>query len=265
MIPGKWVDYDFRDIPPGQSAGLNEQSHDQLCAATAEIPLFSAAFPELMVPRSQWKERIERTKAKWRSTVQQIYGQGQEGSCVGFAGAQTLETTCTRRYGKQAWVSLSGMSVYRWIGSSAQSGAMISDGMKQIATVGALPVNSPENAAKYAHTHPRTGFKNQFATNWKDTAKLFRVTKHARCEGADEVGSALLAGLMGFVGRNGHSVPYGYLDYSGNAFLAAYANSWLPSWGDEGWGYDSERVFSNVDLLVAVEVSTRPDLDIPIL
>lgn len=184
-------------------------------------------------------------------------------NCVGFGSAQMLETTLRRRYGIAHWVSLSGMSVYKRIGSSAQSGAMISDGMDAVME-GALPADTMENRAKYQHVHPYTGFSKKLPNGWRDTAKLFHGTSFAIAEGPDAVASALLNGFLGILGRQSHCIPYAYLDTfdNGGGFCAAYPNSW-GDWGDEGFGYDSERIFGNVSLYVLLDVVTRPDLKLP--
>lgn len=262
-VSNSFVDLDLSQPPAGLGAGLIPQSKDEVARLfSRDLPSFEKAMPGKMVPRSQWKERAERTSRAYRATISKIYNQGQEGSCVGFGSAQMLETTLRRRYGIAHWVSLSGMSIYKRIGSSAQSGAMISDGMDAVME-GALPADTFESRAKYPHVHPYTGFSKKLPEGWRETAKLFRGSSFAIAEGPDEVASALLNGFLGIVGRQGHCIPYVYLDTfdSGGGFCAAYANSW-GDWGDEGFGYDSERIFGSVSLYVLLDVVTRPDLQL---
>lgn len=262
-IQSQHIDNDLSNPPPGQGTGWIEQSKGELAAATRHIPYFSSEFPELMVPESQWKERALRTRTQFRESITKIYSQGNEGSCVGFGAAQMLETTLRRRYGLAHWVSISGMSVYKRIGRSSSSGAYIPDGIEAIVEEGALPDDSAENKARYAHTHPRTGFSKSLPSGWEQTAKLFRGSKWAQCNGKEEVASALLNGYVGIVGRSGHCIPYVYLDFSGNDPVACYANSWDVDWSDNGFGYDSVRTFSSVTLYVLLDVVTRPELLIP--
>jgi hypothetical protein len=73
----------------------------------------------------------------------------------------------------------------------------------------------------------------------------------------------MLKKRCGIVGRSRHCVPYVYLDFDGNSPVVAYANSWSRSWGDSGFGYDSERVFRDLVCYVILEVSFRPSIDLP--
>lgn len=246
-----FIDYDLSIVPSDQAAGCLEQ---ELVGDD-----FEYAFPDRMVPRSQWNERIDRVAALFQATTTQIYSQGNEGSCVGFAICQALETFLRRAYGVKHWISLSGMSVYKRIGRSPQSGAYINDGMNAVKTEGALPVNSADNTARFKHTHPRTGFGNPLPSGWQETGRLFRVLKSVTCRGTDQIISALLHGATGIVGRQGHAVPYCVPARNGNRYFAKYANSW-GNWGENGWGYDSESILSSITMLAIVEVYYRPDM-----
>lgn len=112
ILPSKFIDYDFSIVPPGQNRGLLEDE-SKTEALMKAAPNFSDVFANLMVPKSEWKARIDKHRENWRKTVTQIYSQGSEGSCVGFGATQALETFLRRRYGFANWVSLSGMSVDR--------------------------------------------------------------------------------------------------------------------------------------------------------
>lgn len=261
-IHSSFVDLDLTNVPADQSSGLVELPENEMVARLAAVPNFSEKFPQYMVPKSQWAERIGRVSKQMRGTVTKIYSQGNEGSCVGFGSAQMLETTLRRRYGIKHWVSLSGMSIYKRIGSSANSGAMIPDGMDAV-LVGALPVDSPENKAKYQHTHPRTGFRTSLPSGWQETAKLFCGTAWAKASGAEEIMSALLNDFCGIVGRDGHCVPYVMPEqYETGGFCAGYANSWDSDWGDSGFGYDSERTMDRLTCYVLLDVCVRPDIGV---
>jgi hypothetical protein len=262
-INPQWIDCDLSDVPADQDAGLIEQPPEELLASFAEVPWFDEICSSEMVPRSEWRERSARIWRKQRATVTQIYSQGREGSCVGFSIAQALETTLRRRYGLANWVSLSGVSLYKRIGRTAASGAYIPDGIREATNNGILPVNSDVNRSRYDHTHPRTGFSVRLPTGWPTTGRLFRITKAAKAQGRDMIASALLSDRLGIVGRSRHAIPYAALAFRGNDPLAAYANSWGANWNDAGWGYDTERTFRNLVMYVILEVSTRPDLDIP--
>jgi len=264
IVDSKWIDMDLTIIPEDQSSGLIEQPPAELLASFAEVPWYDELCADEMIPRSEWKARSEATWPHLKGSVAQIYSQGSEGSCVGFSVCQAIETTLTRNYGRRHWVSLSGMSLYKRIGRSAGSGAYIPDGIAQATQFGVLPVDSAENRARYQHTHPRTGFSRALPSNWQGTGKLFRITKAAKAQGSEMIVSALVKKRMGVVGRQRHAIPYAGIVFNGNSPLAAAANSWGTSRGDNGWIYDSESTFRNLVMYVILEVSTRPDLDIPV-
>lgn len=256
------VDSDLSLVPPSQAAGLIDMPDNELMMRTSHLPTFEAARPGMMVPRSEWQDRSQRMLKQYRDDITEIYSQGNFGSCVGFASAQMLEVMLRRRYGVQNRVSLSGMSVYKRIGSGPNSGAMVADGMDAVIE-GALPTDTAENKAKYAHTHPLRSWSTQLPNGWRETAKLFRGQNFAVARGLDEIGSALINGFCGIVGRQGHCIPYVYLDFSGTKPVCAYANSWDTDWNDAGFGYDSESVTRNITCWILLDVATRPELNVP--
>jgi|SRR3990172_9327823 len=265
MIRGKnkHIDVDLSKVPSGYGSGLLELPDDQMLARTSHLQTFSEVKPGLMIPRSEWVERAARSAKAYRDDVQEIKDQGNEGACVGAASAQMLETTLRRRYGKRHWVPLSGMSIYKRIGRSAQSGAIIPDGMDAVIE-GVLPLDTLANKARYSHTHPFTGWSKPLPDGWAQTAQQFRGQRFAIAKGTDEIVSALLNGYVGIVGRQGHAIPYIYADFSNGKPVAAYANSW-GEWGDGGFGYDSEAILRNIACYILVDVVTRLELEIPVL
>jgi hypothetical protein len=158
---------------------------------------------------------------------------------------------------------MSGMDVYSDIGRSLMSGAYIPDGMERISTIGCLPLRDPATVGKYAVTFPGLEYRWSRPAGWKEIAGQFRVTKAAKAQGKEMIASALLKGRCGFYGRSRHCVPPVWLDFEGNTPLAAFANSWDKTWGDNGIGYDSERVFGSLIMYVILEVSFRPNIELP--
>lgn len=255
MIDRRFVDVDLSDVPEDQSSGWLEQTDEEMLAATKHIKLFSEEFPDKMIPRSQWREMALANVDKLRKTTKQIYSQSRTSACVGFGIGQAAETRSNRLLGVDRWTPLSGMSLYKRIGRTLMSGAYIPDGINHAVEEGILPLECPQNEGRYEHTWPLLEYYKDFPDNWLRTAKGFRITKWARCQGAEEVMSALLTGFTGVVGRNRHCVPYVYPDFDGNTPYACYANSWSPNWGDEGFGYDSIRVFDSLQFYVILEMS----------
>ena len=254
------IDYDFTNIPDDQSTGLIEQPPAELLASFADLPWFDELCASDMVPRSEWRARGNATKAAFRASVAEIYSQGRTSACVGFSVGQGVEGTLTRRYGLKHRVPLSGMSIYDQIGRTLMSGAYIPDGVKCASDVGPLPLRTAETQAKYAVTFPGLEYKWKRPAGWENVSRLFRITKAAKVQGAEMHVSAALKGRWIIVGRQRHAIPYGYYDPEKGM---AYANSWSSSFGDAGWGYDSERTFANLVGYVILEVAFRPDIDLP--
>ena len=263
IIDSRYIDIDLSIVPEDVGAGCIEQTGDEMMAMTPEVESFSSIFPQHMVPRSQWKARCDATMANYREIAAPIVSQSREGSCVGFGWKNCLENTLVRRFGRRNWRRLSGVSLYKRIGRTASSGAYIPDGMREIRDRGVLPVNIAENVQQYPHTHPDTGFSRSLPTGWTETARLFRASLVATCRGMDEIASALLGGFTGVVGRQRHAINYLYLTYSGNTFYVCYANSWGASWGQQGFGFDSERTANPLTMYAILDVVTRPDIVIP--
>ena len=257
-----FLDIDFDNETPGdQSTGLIEESHDEIMAASSDtLGPFEDSYPTLMVPRAKRQDMAAAVWPKQRRTIAQIYSQGRTSACVGFAAAQALEITRTRRYGQANRVALSGMSVYREIGRTLMSGAMISDGMRQIVSVGALPLSNSQNDAKYPLTLDILDWRGRIPNDWEESAAPFRVSKWATARGSDEIESALLNGFTGIVGRSRHCVPYVGLTWAKNSPAAGYANSWSPRWGDEGMGFDTPRTYRNLTLYLILEVVVNSDI-----
>ena len=263
-IDNKHIDVDFTVVPDDQTTGLIEESDDDILMATGDIGSFETEYPALMVPTSKRKDLANRNWPQQRQTVVQIYSQGRTAACVGFGSAQALEITRTRRYGTKNHISLSGMSVYKEIAiGSLMSGAMISDGMRQIVKVGALPLANEENNEQFDLTWGVVDWSTRFPSGWEEHAKSFRVSKWARARGSDEIESALLNGFCGIVGRSRHCVPYVGLSWSKNSPVAAYANSWSESFGELGIGYDSQRTYRALTLYVILEIVVNTNLEVP--
>lgn len=230
-------------IPPGY---LDDGRAEAMCRSFADA--------EPLIPESEWRtwyERIKAANAFTSNLITRIFAQLNEGSCVGNAWLQFLQTMFARQFGKENVVQMSAISGYKQIGSSPNSGANIADALECGRDVGALPLDTPENRVRFGeHVMPHTGFRNAFPSGWKDTAKHFRFHEFFIIRNRNELFSALLRGFPVLVGRAGHSILYLDLVWDGSRWLTRYVNSW-GEWGDAagdfsyGFGYDSSRLFDS--------------------
>lgn len=234
-IDPKLIDIDFSKQPEYTFGNKGVRPDDG--------KMFASFADEVrVVPESEWKELSERMKADQSgcaALVTRIYDQKQEGSCVANATAQACEITQAVQFGKDRVIPLSAISLYKRIGSSAQSGAYVPDGLKELSERGILPLDTPENRTKFSDkVMPNTGFRTPYPGDWENTANYFRSVEWLELKGTAELISALLHRFPVVVGRQGHSICYCEPVYEGNTLRVKYANSW-GNWGENGYGYDS--------------------------
>jgi hypothetical protein len=239
-IDDRWLDVYFPDDPNYVFGDLG----GALCSSATE---YEAAEPLL-----SWSEidaAIEQQEAEPETTleylVRRIYDQGREGSCVGNAGTQGIEVVGSLQEGKDVFPELSAISLYKQIGRSASSGAMVSDAMEAIRDVGVLPLDTPANRAKYGdHVMPATGFSTPFPAGWKSTSAGIRGFEFLTLRSTQALFSASVRRRPIIVGREGHSILY-LRALMQRRFK--YANSWNLRWGmpggtlTGGFGVDSQR------------------------
>lgn len=237
----KFLDVDFTKdprfvlgdlTPPGETfAGVRE---------------YGDTFP--VIPESEWPSLIEAQEAEGGGAerlVTMIFDQGNEGSCVANACAQAHQIMQARQFGKENVVKLSAMSLYKRIGRSAQSGAMVSDGMEELETRGILPLDTPENRERFSHVHPARGFGTALPSLWTTTAERFLLFERHVIRNTAQMGTALLNQHPVVVGRKGHSICYVAMKRKGSSYVVPYPNSWDYDWGipmgdmEGGFGVDS--------------------------
>lgn len=195
------------------------------------------------IPESQWDELIEKMDSENSgidALVTRIYNQMSEGSCVANACSQAHEILQAAQFGTDNVVHLSAISLYKRIGRSPGSGAMLDDGLDEMSKRGILPLDNAENRDKFGeHVMPNTGFYTQYPSGWGTTAAKFRATEWFILRSVAELVTAGLKGHPIVVGRSGHSICYCRPMYdSRDRMVFKYANSW-GNWGDQGYGYDS--------------------------
>lgn len=231
-------EFTFGCKPDGVYASFGETYED------AEQPLTDAEV-RLAI------ERRDEADAWLSYFVTRIYDQQQEGSCVGNATGQSCEVKQAKQLGKDRVVPLSPISLYKRIGTSANSGATISDSAKEITRRGILPLDTPENRARFGdQVMPHTGFRSPFPPGWEATGNLFLVREILPIKTMQGIKTAGVKGDPIIVGRRGHSIAY--LDLVWNAekgrFEFQYVNSWSEQWGSPfgefkgGFGRDTESL-----------------------
>lgn len=196
-------------------------------------------------PESQWRELVAELEAAGGGSSQlvtRIYDQEQEGSCVANATGQSHEIVQAKQLGRDRVVPLSAISLYKRIGRSASSGAIVSDGLEEMVERGILPLDTAANRQRFAHVMPNTGFRTPFPDGWEETARLFRAVEFLEITKFTELVSALINQHPVVVGRSGHSICYCDPLYREGQLVVKYANSWSQNWGEGGFGYDSARM-----------------------
>lgn len=238
-IDPRFIDVDFA-IQPEFVFG------DKGSPAYCDFPNYGDTVP--VIPEDQWKMCIEQMDAEASGAEQlvtRIYNQQSEGSCVANACSQAHEICQAKQYGKSNVVHLSAMSLYKRIGSSPGSGAMVSDGLQEMADRGVLPLNDDANKAKFGeHVMPNTGWSNRYPSGWESTAAKFKASEWFICRSVGELMTALLNRHPVVVGRAGHSICYTRPAYRNGNLGVVYVNSW-GGWGfgagdhPAGFGFDS--------------------------
>lgn len=269
IINEAFIDYDLTDIPEGQTAGCIMQSNEELCAGV-QTDDFERVLSTYMIAKSDWHLYADKMWPLLTSSVQTIHNQGREGSCVANATTQAVECCMYLQFGFEWWRELSAMSLYERIARSAQSGAMVSDGINAASSGGILPVDNELNRSKYDLVYPPRGFdpRRLNRLDWKPTAKLFRA-KFLRINSPVAWFSSLMRGKPIVYGRSGHAIcSIAAALYRGKWFFA-YVNSW-GEWGDKcnekfpyGIGWDSLDTISRCVGYACERVTWRPEIPLP--
>jgi hypothetical protein len=247
-IDSKFIDVDFPSQPEFVYGNGGLRSLDSLaCRSYADFaPL---------IPEAQWPELAEKLAANGggcSALVTRIYNQKNEGSCVGNAKAQQNEIIQATQKGKENVVPLSAISMYKRIGSSPNSGAMIDDALEEGVARGYVPLDTPENRAKFGSVvMPPTGFYTPFPANWQATAALFKDHEFLVVRSVAELITALFNLQPVVVGRQGHSICYCDPVYRNGSLHVAYANSW----GNWGFAMGSMTTGFGLDTLGQIRMS----------
>ncbi len=230
----KWLDIDFRTQPEYVFGDVGPQEETYCSTYEDSVPVLSDADVRAAI------QAEEAAGGGADLLVSRIYNQKQEGSCVANACCQSHEILQALQYGKDKVIPLSAISLYKRIGRSPSSGAAVSDGLKELSSRGALPLDTPENRKLFLDkVMQNTGFHSPFPSDWENTANNFTILEHYVVRSVEGMKTALVLGHPVVVGRQGHSICYCRLMIKGGRQVVKYANSW-GNWGDNGFGYDSE-------------------------
>jgi hypothetical protein len=242
-----FIDVDFPNQPQ-YVQGYVKKPRNVYRSASKRI--FGDAFPVLNeTERRDAANEMQKAGGGLSRLITRIYNQSNEGSCVGNMGGQGCEVLEAKCVGKDRVVPISAMSMYKQIGSSPNSGASVEDCIDRMADTGFLPLDTPENKARFKHTMSHTNFRQPWPSGWKDTAIIFANVEGFWCDTVAEMETALILGMPVGVGRAGHSILYLEPFYEGTTRFIDYVNSW-GQWGfgkgdfSYGFGRDSSRLFN---------------------
>lgn len=255
----EFIDYDFTKDPRYVPGDLGLGDAGQLCGVyddSEEIMEWSEIDAEI--------EKLDAVGGGADQLVTRIYDQGREGSCVANAFSQSNEIVQALQFGRDKVVPLSAISLYKRIGRSPGSGAMVSDGIKEMVRRGILPLDNAANRQRFKHVMPATGFYTPFPSGWEETAALFRGHEYKIARSSKAVFTALVKQRPVVVGRAGHSIVYVRPMRRNGARVAKYPNSWSEGWGDRGFGYDTARYFESASSWAVVVMTTVNPIQRPI-
>lgn len=240
-IPNEFVDVDFTRQPQFVFGDVGS-------SAFRGMACFEDRFGDQIIPQEQWPALIDKLDADnsgMENLVVEVKNQKNEGSCVGNMATQGMQVLDALEHGKQNAVVLSAISCYKQIGSSPNSGAMVSDALEALTEVGVMPLDTPTNREKFGTAvMPATGFYSQWPADWKLTAKKFRLHESFVIRTVDGLMTSLFKGWPVGVGRQGHSILYVRPAKRNGSIGVVYVNSW-GDWGfsagdfQSGFGFDS--------------------------
>ena len=123
---------------------------------------------------------------------------------------------------------------------------MVSDGWAEMNARGILPLDTPENRARFGNkVMPNTGWSTKRPAGWEEVASQFAGLEATIIRSVSGLLTALCNQDPVVVGRQGHSICYVRPMRKSGSRVVAYCNSW-GSWGsglgdfDYGFGFDSE-------------------------
>lgn len=245
VIKPAWIDV---ELPPPEigSDGFTGCLPLDEAQLMGDVPLFESSVPKL-IPRNEWQEIAAERGRRFKTLIPYRNNQGREGSCVGNGATRCFDYAQAIAFGPDRVVPTSAMSVYRRIGRSASSGAVIGDALTVMQQDGCLPLGSDLARERFRlefgfapkHTHPATGFSNRLPSGWEETGHLLLIDEFWRIESMEGFVTALFSDFAVVYGRSRHCICGTDYVPDGSKEYIEYDNSWGEQWGDNGFGYDS--------------------------
>lgn len=201
-------------LPPGKKKGClpRKSRYGDVCKLLSdEIDV---------IPRDEWPDLIG--SVDLRPKVNQILDQNGVGSCA--TESTTQGVMIGRAVARLPFELLNPFSIYRVTSGGRDNGSNIDTNLAFARDTGILPESYWPRSKGWKATPP---------SGWKDVAKKYRIGEFFDIGTVNEVGTALLKGFAVVFGWDGHSC---ILTSLLSTTKAEYANSWDPTWGDEGFG-----------------------------
>lgn len=219
--------------PDGMSKGLSLSARPRGMAYGG----LAEPFPDkLLIPRAEWRDRIEERKKTKRVLKDRLLKAGiqvkdQNGTNYCWINAPTFCVEAIRFLQNEKHVVLSPASAGARIKNYRNVGGWGKEGLEFIVEHGVCPVDR----------WPANGINRSYATAENVAeAKKYRVDEWWELEprNLDQTISCLLRGYPIAVGYNWwrHEVTLVDADWVGNEAVGVIANSWSTNWGEKGYG-----------------------------
>lgn len=271
QVNPKFVDVDF-DIDANKIKGFRGLIIDP--AEKSDAPQFRA---EWIVPRAEWKDRIE--QAEREKTALPFFrkarnNQSPESSCVHNAGEVVRDSMRNKQLGEKWMVKCSPMSSYCRVTTRRGSGSTMWGALQilkaGIRGNGQLPEKNPRNLAMFGDycVHQNTPFisnngRNYFKSDWESIAQWFTVVEWYAISSYEEFISALIRGWGVCYGRSGHSIAGMQAVWYKNQAICKYLDSYGHGRGEDGYLFDSPNKMSTGGAWCCREVTLPPNLARP--
>lgn len=260
-IDDKFIDVPFDRQPEFTFGDMGAPLFGDFSEYESAVPVLTDAQINAAIEQGE----AEQSFLDW--LVTRIFDQGREGACVSDACGGANELAQGKQFGKENVIHVSAMSLYKRIGRTASSGAMVSDGLEEMTSRGMLPLDTPENRSRFGDAvMPNTGFKNPFPDDWEGTAIKFASVEYHVVKTVNGLMTALCNRDPVIVGREGHSICYVKPVIYKGSWAVGYVNSW-GKWGmgmgdfDHGFGIDTlSQIKKSAQYAFVLRSVTNPNM-----